>query len=154
MKALMRPNKNRSVEFSIKTLILFAGVCALFVTQARAESERAEAEVECAEKETPLQYSCTIQLYERGSGKPLTGARIVINADMPDMPMAHNVPPVIAIENEAPGLYQATLILEMRGQWVLRLSVSGPLRDIIVVAMEFSPRSDHEHAPHQLHEHH
>ena len=150
----MKPNKNWSVEFLIKIVILFASVCALLVTKAGAASERADADIVCDETALPLQYSCTIQLYERNSGRPLSGAKIVINADMPDMPMAHNVPPVIAIENEAPGLYQATLILEMRGQWVLRLSVSGPLRDIVVVAMEFSPRSDHEHAPHQLHEHH
>ena len=147
----MKPNKNWSAAFSIKIIILFAGVCALFMTQVGAASERAEADVLCDETDLPLEYSCSIEVHERNSGKPLTGAKIVINADMPDMPMAHNVPPVIAMESETPGVYQATLLLEMRGSWVLRLSVSGPIRDIVVVTMEFGPQTDHEQAPHEHH---
>ena len=145
VKALMKPNKNRPIELSIKAFMFFVGVCALLMTQARAESERADADVVCDETAVPLQYSCTIEVHERSSGRPLTDAKIVINADMPDMPMAHNVAPVIAMESETPGLYQATLLLEMRGSWVLRLSVSGPMRDIVVVKMDFGAHPAHEH---------
>ena len=145
VKTLMKPNKNWSAARSIKIIIFFAGVCALLLTQTGAASERAEADVVCNETGMPLQYSCTIQMHERNSGNPLTGAKIVINADMPDMPMAHNVAPVIAMESETPGLYQATLLLEMRGSWVLRLSVSGPMRDIVVVKMDFGAHPAHEH---------
>ena len=153
MKALMKPNKNWSVGFSIKATILLSGVCALLLTQAGTASERANTDVLCEETEAPLQYTCTILLYERGSGKAVTGARIVINADMPDMPMAHNVQPVIAMESEMPGRYQATISLAMRGQWILRLAISGPLRDVVIVAMDFSRHSDYQHAP-QSHEQH
>jgi hypothetical protein len=147
----MKPNKNWSAAFSIKIIIFFVGVFGLLVTQSRAASERAEADVVCDETGKPLQYSCIIEMHERNSDKPVTGAKIVINADMPDMPMAHNVPPVVAMESETPGVYQATLLLEMRGSWVLRLSVSGPIRDIVVVTMEFGPHTDHEQAPHEHH---
>ena len=145
VKTLMKPNKNWSAAFSIKIIIFFGVFCGLLVTQAGAASERAEADVVCDETGKPLQYSCTIEMHERNSSKPVTGAKIVINADMPDMPMAHNVPPVVAMESETPGVYQATLLLEMRGSWVLRLAVSGPMRDIVVVTMDFGPNQAHEH---------
>ena len=145
VKTAMKPNKNWSAPCSIKIIIFFVGVCGLLVTQSRAASERAEADVVCDETGKPLQYSCIIEMHERNSDKPVIGAKIVINADMPDMPMAHNVPPVVAMESETPGVYQATLLLEMRGSWVLRLSVSGPMRDIVVVKMDFGAHPAHEH---------
>ena len=141
----METSKHWSVEFSIKLIIFFAGACTLLVIQAGAAPERADADVVCDETAVPLQYSCIIEVHERSSGRPLTDAKIVINAEMPDMPMAHNVTPVIAMESETPGLYQATLLLEMRGSWVLRLSVSGPMRDIVVVKMDFGAHPAHEH---------
>ena len=141
----MKPNKNWSVEFSVKISVCLISVCSLLVTPLGAASERANAHVVCDETAVPLQYSCTVEVSERNSGRPVTGAKIVINADMPDMPMAHNVAPVVAIESKTPGLYQATLLVEMQGSWVLRLSVSGPLRDIVIIAMDFGPHSPHEH---------
>jgi len=78
----------------------------------------------------------------------------VINADMPDMPMAHNVRPVIATESETSGSYQATILPEMRGRWVLRLTISGPLQDVVIMPMDFGGHSDYQSAPHQSHEHH
>ena len=143
MKASMKLSKNLLVGSSIKTVILLAGICTLLLTPAGVASERAEADVVCDGMAEPLQHTCTFRLYERSSGQAITGAKIVIDADMPDMPMAHNVRPVIATESETPGSYQATILLEMRGQWVLRLTISGPMRDVVIVAMDLGGHSDH-----------
>ena len=131
----------------MKAIALVVGICSVFAMQQPAAGERARAEVVCSETEQALKYSCTIQLSERSSGVPVIGPQIVIGADMPDMPMAHNVPPVIAVESRTPGKYHATLFLEMQGQWVLRLRISGPLQDIFIVALDFDQTSGHVHTP-------
>ena len=134
----------------MKAIALVVGICSVFAMQQPAAGERARAEVVCSETEQALKYSCTIQLSERSSGVPVIGAQIVIDADMPDMPMAHNVPPVTAVESGTPGWYHATLFLEMQGRWVLRLLISGPLQDIFIVALDVAQASGHVHTPPQL----
>jgi hypothetical protein len=52
-----------------------------------------------------------------------------VSADMPSMPLVHNVRPVKASAGGEPGSYQAKLELEMSGDWALRIDLSGPLRD-------------------------
>ena len=54
------------------------------------------------------------------------------------MPMAHNVRPVIAKATGKPGEYRARLALEMYGNWALRLTIAGPLRDQLVEVKSFS----------------
>ena len=68
-------------------------------------------ELECRYAGTDFVYDCRIAL-ERG-GQPLSGAEITVGADMPSMPMAHNVKPVKAKPTSKPGEYQARLELEM-----------------------------------------
>ena len=154
IKALIEFTKNLAVRISIKTIILWVAVCFTLYTPAKTEPLRANADVQCGETSVPLQYTCAIQLYERSSGKPISGAEILINADMPDMPMAHNIRPVIAMENETLGSYRATILLEMPGRWMLRLTISGPLRDIVVVEVNLGGDSDSGIPPHQSHKHH
>ena len=129
-------------KLSAKAVALVALCCAAFAIHQAAAGERAKADVVCHETAQPLTYSCTIRLSRRRDAAPVTGARIVIKADMPSMPMAHNLPPVIALESGTPGSYQASLVLEMQGDWALRLQISGPLRDVIVasVGVGQSPR--------------
>jgi len=122
---------------------LLVAFCAAFAAHQAAAGERANADVDCRETAQPLKYSCAIRMSRRRDAAPVTGARIVIKADMPNMPMVHNVPPVIAVESGTPGSYQATLFLEMHGRWVLRLQISGPLRDIIVATVDFGRSPDH-----------
>lgn len=100
-------------------------------------AERAKAEVECEPAGEEFVYDCTIMLTGKKSGKPMTGARIVVEADMPSMAMAHNVPPAEAREGDRPGTYRARLHLKMRGEWALRLKISGPTRDLIVHRLQF-----------------
>jgi mono/diheme cytochrome c family protein len=117
--------------------------CAAFTAHQAAADERANADVVCHETAQLLKYSCTIRLSRRRDAAPVTDARIVIKADMPNMPMAHNVPPVTAVESGTPGSYQATLLLEMHGRWALRLQISGPLRDIVVANVDFGRSPGH-----------
>ena len=49
-----------------------------------------------------------------------------VGADMPSMPMAHNVRPVQATAGPEAGTYRARLTLEMHGDWALRIDVTGP----------------------------
>lgn len=80
-------------------------------------------------------YDCTFRITREA--KALSGLTVVVSADMPSMPMAHNVKPVKARAGAAPGEYQARIELEMFGEWALRLNVRGPARDVIVKKLDF-----------------
>ena len=100
-------------------------------------AERAKAIVTCQPAEAKLEYECMIMLSGRKSGKPITGAKILVNADMPSMAMVHNVRPVHAVPMSKPGLYKMRIKLEMMGEWALRLKISGPTRDLVIVKTKF-----------------
>ena len=99
---------------------------------------RAKADVACRPAAT-LQYDCTIVLTNARTSEPLTGVTLTVGADMPSMPMMHNVRPVKAVPEQTPGSYQARLTLEMHGDWALQLNLSGPLRDRVLKTMRFDP---------------
>ncbi len=68
----------------------------------------------------------------------MAGAEISVGADMPSMPMAHNVKPVKATPGRSrPGSTAARIELEMYGEWALKLYVRGPVRDVVVRKLEF-----------------
>ena len=100
---------------------------------------RAKADVACRPTGTTLQYDCTIALTNARTREPLGGVTLTVGADMPSMPMMHNVRPVKATPGEKPGTYQASLLLEMHGDWALQFNLSGPLRDRIVTTLRFDP---------------
>jgi hypothetical protein len=100
-------------------------------------AERARAEVSCTPAGRALTYDCLIRLTHAHTGAPLRGARLTLGADMPSMPMAHNVKPVAARPADEPGLYRARIELEMAGQWVLEIKLSAPFRDQIVSPQRF-----------------
>jgi hypothetical protein len=104
----------------------------LLATALPAHAQRLDAEVDCKPTKHDLVYDCRIVLRERGSGKPVSGAELALGADMPSMPMAHNVRPVKAAPGAAPGEYTARIELEMFGEWALKLDVRKPVRDRIV----------------------
>jgi hypothetical protein len=108
--------------------------CAVLLPGA-ALAQRAQAELACTPTKTDFIYDCTIRL-ARG-GQPLPGAKITVGADMPSMPMAHNVKPVQAVPGKAPGEYQAKLDLEMLGEWAVKLRLAGPVKDQLVLLYEF-----------------
>lgn len=99
---------------------------------APALAQRLDAEVDCKPTKTDLVYDCRFVLREVKSGRLVSGALLSVGADMPSMPMAHNVKPVRAAPSAAPGEYTARIELEMFGEWALKLNVRGPVRDVIV----------------------
>jgi hypothetical protein len=127
---------------------------ALAGREAAAQS-RATADVSCRPADAALHYDCTIRLGDARSKAPLAGAAVSVGADMPSMPMAHNVRPAKATPAAEPGVYEVRLALEMHGDWALRIDVSGPLRDRVVVPLRFDDRAVHPSpsraAPHRGH---
>ena len=100
---------------------------------------RAKADVTCRPSGTTLQYDCSIMLTNARTSEPLGGVTLMVGADMPSMPMMHNVRPVAATPGAQAGTYQARLTLEMHGDWALQLNLSGPLRDRVVTTFRFDP---------------
>jgi hypothetical protein len=97
-----------------------------------ASAQRLDAEVDCKPTRHDFVYECRFVVKEAKSGRPVSGADVSVGADMPSMPMAHNVRPVKAAPGKAPGEYLARIELEMAGEWALKLNVRGPVRDVIV----------------------
>jgi hypothetical protein len=98
--------------------------------------QKVEAKLHCKPTDTDFTYDCMINL-TRG-GEPLSGAQITLGADMPSMPMAHQVKPAKAKPGKKPGDYHARLELEMQGEWAVKLRVSGPVRDQLIVHYNFT----------------
>ena len=122
-----------------------------------AAEERAKAEVTCQPTGKPLQYDCTIRLTHARTDAPLTDVTVMVGADMPSMPMMHNVRPMKATAGRESGSYEARLDLEMLGDWAVRLDLIGKVRDRVVKVMRFEedrvsaanapakPSSPHKH---------
>jgi hypothetical protein len=99
---------------------------------APALAQRLDAKVDCRPTKHDLVYDCRFVLKKAKTGKPVSGAELAVGADMPSMPMAHNVKPVKAAPGAAPGEYTARIELEMFGEWALKLDVQKPVRDRII----------------------
>jgi hypothetical protein len=97
----------------------------------------AQARIQCNPAGLRLVYDCRIALTDQAAGTPVSEAEFTVLADMPSMPMAHNVRPVPAVETEAPGIYRATLKLEMYGTWAIRLRMSRPAPQQIDQKLDF-----------------
>lgn len=97
-----------------------------------------QAQLDCRPTGEDFVYECTVTL-ARG-GQPLQGVQVTVGADMPSMPMAHNVRPAKASPGTKPGEYKVRLELEMQGEWAVKLRLSGPVRDKLVLHYEFDDK--------------
>jgi hypothetical protein len=113
--------------------LLVVLVCMLPVS---APAQTVRAQLDCRPAGAVLVYQCLISLAR--DGKPLTGAQVSVGADMPSMPMAHNLRPVKAQAGPRPGDYLARLELEMHGEWAIKLRLSGPVREQLVLHYRFT----------------
>jgi len=113
-------------------------VCVACLAAAPAWAQRVQAGLDCRFTGTDFVYDCVVRL-ERG-GAPLAGVQITVGADMPSMPMAHNVKPVKATPGRDAGTYQARLDLEMTGEWAVKLRLAGPVRDQLILHYEFDEK--------------
>jgi hypothetical protein len=112
-------------------------VLALFGPERAQAQIRAKADVSCQPAGEKLQYDCIIKLTDARTNAPLSGLGLMVGADMPSMPAAHNVRPVKATEDEDKGTYKVRIALEMLGDWALRLDLSGAVRDRVVEVLRF-----------------
>ena len=110
-------------------------------------SERPMVAVECKPTDEKLVFHCTFDVMGKKSREPIEGAAFRVNADMPSMPLAHNVKPIrpepIAGK---PGLYQGRLDLEMLGEWTLKLTFDVPVRDIVIEKLIFGDAAGMGHS--------
>ncbi|NRR30648.1 FixH family protein [Oxalobacteraceae bacterium] len=97
-----------------------------------------QASLECRPAGAALVYDCLIRLADAGGRTPLAGAVFTVGADMPSMPMAHNVRPVQAQAQRTPGLYRARLALEMAGRWNVKLRIASPAADLLILPYDFA----------------
>jgi hypothetical protein len=121
-------------------------IVAAIVDAVAAADMQVQAEVACQPAAKKLHYDCTIKLTDARTNEPLAGIDVMVGADMPSMPMAHRVRPVKATPTAEPGSYQASIQLEMYGDWALRLDLAGRVRDRVVKTLRFesdrvSPRT-------------
>jgi hypothetical protein len=145
----------------MKILLLSGALFALLATTPALSQERARATVACKPTGEKLTYDCAIDLKDAKSGAAISNAAITVGADMPSMPMAHNVKPVMAKAAGKPGAYEARLVLEMHGDWAVHVTVDAPLRDKHVQLLNFTPntvtaatRQSRPAAPGTRHHHH
>jgi hypothetical protein len=117
---------------AIRTRSILASAVAGLGATATLAADRASAVIECKATPEPLVYDCLIKLNNARTAAPLEQATVTVGADMPSMPMAHNVKPVKAAPGAAPGEYTARIELEMFGEWALKLDVQKPVRDRII----------------------
>lgn len=110
---------------------------------------RAKADVTCKPGTERLQYDCVVKLSNSRTNEPLSGLGLTVGADMPSMPAAHNVSPVKATEDEEKGTYRARIVLEMHGDWALRLDLSGTVRDRVIKMLRFQSDGVGEVSPTQ-----
>jgi hypothetical protein len=101
-------------------------------------AQKAEARLDCIHTGKDFIYDCVIEIVRQGL--PVTDLDVRMSADMPSMPMAHQVKPVRAQATSTPGEYRARLDLEMSGEWAVKLRLAGPLRDQLVLHYEFDER--------------
>lgn len=130
----------------------FIGISLVF--PAAAQNIRAKADVVCEPTKENLKYDCKIKLVDARTNAPLTGVTLTVGADMPSMPGAHNIRPVIAQAQDSPGNYRALLELEMTGVWALRLDIAGATRDRVVKVLRFGDDQAAQQPAKKHHHHH
>lgn len=92
----------------------------------------------CKPSGRDLIYDCVFRLAR--TDQPVTGAQVTVAVEMPSMPGEHTQKPVKARPGKGPGEYIVRLDLDMLGEWDLKLRVSGPVRDQLVLHCEFDER--------------
>ena len=117
---------------------LAAAVLVLLPPAAALAGERPAVDVACTATGEKLVFHCTFDVMGRKTRQPVEGAVFKVGADMPTMPMAHNVKPIrpAPVAGE-PGSYQGVLELEMPGEWALKITFDEPVRDVVIEKLTF-----------------
>jgi hypothetical protein len=102
-----------------------------------AMAQRVQGQMSCTHTGNDFVYDCVVRITR--NAKPVSGLTVLVGADMPSMPMAHNTKPAKARAGNAAGEYLVRLDLEMAGEWAVKMRLSGPFRDVLVLHYSFSP---------------
>lgn len=126
-------------------LPLSAGLLALVPAIALAAGERPMVKVDCEPTDEKLVFHCMFEVMGRKSHEPVEGAAFKVNADMPTMPLAHNVRPIRPEPVDGkPGSYEGRIELEMLGEWAIKMTFDKPVRDIVIEKLTFGDEpTDH-----------
>ena len=127
-----------------------AGLLAFAPALALAAGERPMVKVDCRATDEKLVFHCMFEVMGRKSHQPIENAGFKVNADMPTMPLAHNVRP-IRPEPVAgrPGSYEGKIELEMLGEWAIKMTFDAPVRDIVIEKLTFGSKAmDHSKMDH------
>ena len=117
------------------------GVVLLLPATATA-GERPEVDVNCKPTKEKYVYHCMFDVTGKKSQEPIKAAIFRVNANMPTMPMAHNVKPIEPVPiPEKPGTYHGNLQLEMMGEWTLKMTFKKPVRDVVVRKLMFGEKA-------------
>jgi hypothetical protein len=122
---------------AVMTLAVAIAASVFIHTGTASAQMRAKADVTCTSAGEMLHYDCVIKLANARSGEPISGVTLSVGADMPSMPGVHNVRPVKADEQPEKGVYKARIVLEMHGDWAVRLDLSGTVRDRVIAMLRF-----------------
>lgn len=138
----------------MKTIIgTLALSLAFTITPTLAQSGLAAA-LACEPEEARLAYLCTIHITDQASGDAVDGLAIQVKADMPSMPLAHNIPPVRARTTNDAGVYEFPITLDMYGRWAFSMTIAGPRQDMLVEILNFAaPEGEEDNHDHHHHDH-
>ena len=112
----------------MKNTIIYAWAITLTLLPSIAQANMARTQTNCMPHKQLLAYTCQVTLWSHN--EPVSNASMSVSADMPSMPMAHNmrqiiVTPVVGLA----GQYEFILEVEMAGQWRLIYNILSPFVD-------------------------
>ena len=118
----------RKIIFRAIFLIFLLGFTSVFAAPIKTETN-------CEKTDVRLRYNCLVVMKK---GKDLIdNAEVMVGADMPSMPMAHNVKPVRVDKSIKEGEYKFVIQLEMQGEWKFIYNFIKPERDKIFEKLDF-----------------
>ena len=122
-------HKAMKIRQTTRNLIILSMAFSLWAVASAMAAKRMNSEVTCEPTDKPLMYRCAIRLSDKKTGQPIEGAKFMMLTSMPDMPMAHHMPPVEGKAGAEPGLYHGIFHFEMAGEWAIDIRTSAPARD-------------------------
>lgn len=124
----MKIASRRSLMFLIPAFV-FAGQSIFIAVPALAQNPM---ELIFSAKPTGKPMERKLSIVLKDGGKPVVGAHVEVDVDMPSMPMMHHVPKTKAEPGGTPGEYSAIVAVEMPGEWAARIVVDKPRRTTAV----------------------
>ena len=123
----------------------------LIMTTSNVQANMAKTHTSCMPHGQPLTYICKVNLSLQS--KPVSNAEMSVSAEMPSMPMAHNMRQTIVMPvADLVGQYEFVLVLEMAGDWRLIYNISSPfidrLHEPLIIGISEKPKehkSSHSH---------